>query len=47
VAGVMNAPQLVDVASAGADVAVISMSVVDEMLSDPVTKLGVQKIVRA
>jgi transaldolase len=47
VAGVMNAPQLVDVASAGADVAVISMSVVEEMLSNPVTKLGVQKIVRA
>jgi transaldolase len=44
VAGVTSASQLVEVASAGADAAVIPMSVVDEMLSDPVTKLGVQKI---
>jgi transaldolase len=46
VASVSTAPQLVEVASAGADAAVISMSVVDEMLSDPVTRLGVQKIAR-
>lgn len=47
VAGIGSAPQLVDVASAGADVGVIQMSVVDEMLSDPVTRWGVHKIVRA
>lgn len=46
VAGVSTAPQLVEVASAGADAAVIPMSVVDEMLSDPVTRLGVHKITR-
>ncbi len=46
VAGISTAPQLVEVASAGADAAVISMSVVDEMLSDPVTRLGVHKIIR-
>jgi transaldolase len=46
VAGVVTAPQLVEVASAGADVAVIQMVVVDEMLSNPVTRLGVQKIAR-
>jgi transaldolase len=46
VAGVSTAPQLVEVASAGADAAVIGMPVVDEMLSDPVTRLGVQKIAR-
>jgi transaldolase len=44
VAGLGSAPQLVEVASAGADAAVIQMSIVDEMLSDPVTRLGVHKI---
>jgi transaldolase len=47
VSGIGSAHQLVEVASAGADAAVIPMSVVDEMLSDPVTRLGVRKITRS
>jgi transaldolase len=47
VAGIKSAPQLVEVASAGADAAVIQMAVVDEMLVNPVTQLGVHKITRA
>lgn len=44
VAGIESAPHLVEVASAGSDAAVIPMTVVEEMLSNPVTRLGVLKI---
>jgi transaldolase len=44
VAGVRGATDLVEVAAAAADAAVINMSIVDEMLDQPVTRAGVRKI---